>query len=144
VTTKVLTMGTFDTLHPGHIYLFEQCRRIAGKSGEVAVTVNTDGFVTSYKGRPPVQDQFARKRMVESVRFVSIVEFLDHQDAKPTIELFEPDFIVIGMDWAPPKDYYGQLMITPSWLEERDIALLYLDRLGDHSSTNLKARIRES
>ncbi len=140
----VLTMGTFDTLHPGHLYLFEQCRRIAGEGGRVVVTVNTDDFVAKYKGKPPVQPEDDRLAMVAAVRNVDHVYFLDQQDAKPTIQSVHPDFIVIGMDWAPPKDYYGQLMVSPSWLFELGIGLIYLDRLGEHSSTNLKAKIRES
>lgn len=141
---RVLTMGTFDTLHPGHLYLFEQCKRIAGEGGKVTVTVNTDAFVAKYKGRPPIQSEDDRMAMVAAVRHVDEVYFLNQQDAKPAIEAIHPDFIVIGMDWAPPKDYYGQLMVTPSWLYELGIGLIYLDRLGDHSSTNLKARIREA
>lgn len=140
--STVLTMGTFDTIHPGHVYLLQQCRRIAGPKGKVWVTVNTDRFVAAYKGAPPVQSQADRLNMVASIRGVDTVQFLDSQDAKPTIEYASPDFIVIGSDWAPPRDYYAQLQITQEWLAERNIALLYLDRLGVHSSTNLKASIR--
>jgi cytidyltransferase-like protein len=140
--STVLTMGTFDTIHVGHLYLFDQCKRIAGSDGKVIATVNTDRFVEEYKGKPPAQNQRDRKAMVEGIRSVDEVWLLDQQDAKPTINALNPDFIVIGVDWAPPKDYYAQLQITQEFLNERDIALLYLDRLGDHSSTNLKAKIR--
>lgn len=140
----VLTMGTFDTLHPGHVHLFEQCRRIAGPDGTVIATVNSDDFVAQYKGRPPIQTQDERLRMVSATRFVDVVAVLGQQDAKPTILTYRPDFIVIGSDWAPPRDYHAQLQIDPDFLAEHDIAVLYLERLNEHSSSNLKERIREA
>lgn len=142
--STVLTMGTFDTLHPGHVHLFEVCARMAGPDGKVVATVNTDRFVSEYKGRPPAQSETDRRRMVTALRSVSDVYLLDQHDAKPMIEMVKPDFLVIGVDWAPPKDYHAQLQVTPDWLDERGIALLFLDRLGAHSSTNLKASIRDA
>ena len=140
--STVLTLGTFDLPHTGHMYLFEQCARIAGEDGSVVVAVNPDEFIERFKGRRPVQTLMERKSIVRASRYVDVVETTPGEDAKPLIELIEPDFIVIGSDWAPPKDYYAQLQITQEYLVEKGIALLYLDRLGDHSSTNLKERIR--
>lgn len=141
--TTVLTMGTFDLPHTGHFHLFEQCRKIAGEGGEVHVGVNPDEFIAQFKGRPPVQTYEERTSILRGSRWIDFIHQTPGPDAKPLIELVQPDFLVIGVDWAPPKDYYGQLQITQEWLAEREIALLYLDRLGDHSSTNLKARIRD-
>lgn len=139
---KVLTLGTFDLPHPGHMYLFEQCRAIAG-GGEVHVSVNPDWFIEKFKGRLPVQTWEERMAVLGSVKYIDRLWETPGPDAKPLIEEVDPDFLVIGSDWAPPKDYYAQLQITQSWLSTRNIALLYLDRLGDFSSTDLKARIRE-
>ena len=124
------------------MYLFEQCARIAGDDGYVVVSVNPDEFIEQFKGRRPVQTLAERKAIVGASRYVNEVVDTPGADAKPIIELVEPDFLVIGVDWAPPKDYYAQLQITQEYLVEKGIALLYLDRLGDHSSTNLKERIR--
>lgn len=142
----VLTMGTFDLPHSGHMHLFEQCKKIAGsgEDGFVHVGLNPDRFVAEFKGRPPIQTYEERRSIIRANRYVDFVHQTPGADAKPLIELVNPDFLVIGSDWAPPKDYYGQLQITPEWLHMRDIALLYLDRWSLHSSTELKARIRES
>ena len=140
----VLTMGTFDLPHPGHYYLFKQCRAIAGKKGEVHVGLNPDEFIREFKGRPPVQSFDERLGILHGIKYIDHIHQTPGADAKPLISEVSPDFLVIGVDWAPPKDYYGQLQITQEWLADRHIALLYLDRLGDHSSTNLKARIREA
>ena len=140
----VLTLGTFDLPHSGHMHLFEQCRKIAGSGGEVHVAVNPDWFIEQFKGRSPVQSWAERVSILSAVKYIDTLHETPGPDSKPLIESINPDFLVIGSDWAPPKDYYAQLQITQEWLAERDIALLYLDRMGDHSSTNLKARIREA
>lgn len=142
--SRVLTLGTFDLPHSGHMYLFEQCRTIAGKKGEVHVSVNPDWFIEKFKGRLPVQTWEERVSILGAVKYIDHIWETPGPDAKPLIEEVNPDFLVIGVDWAPPKDYYSQLQITQEWLADRNIALLYLDRLGDLSSTNLKARIREA
>jgi cytidyltransferase-like protein len=144
VTNNVLTLGTFDLPHAGHMYLFEQCRKIAGREGWVHVAVNPDEFIEEFKGRPPIQTYMERVAILSSNKNIDRIYPTPGADAKPLIEEVNPSFIVIGVDWAPPKDYYAQLQITPEYLAERGIGLLFLDRVGGHSSTNLKARIRES
>jgi len=129
-------------MHPGHVYLFRQCHRIAGRRGKVHVAVNSDEFILEFKNRLPAQTYEERTSVVRAVKYVDYVHQTPGADAKPLIELVEPDFLVIGVDWAPPKDYYGQLQITPEWLAARNIALVFLDRVGGLSSTELKARIR--
>ncbi len=126
------------------MYLFEQCKKIAGPDGEVHVCVNPDDFIARFKGRAPVQTWEERVAILHAVKYIDRIWETPGEDAKPAINAINPDFLVIGSDWAPPKDYYAQLQITQEWLAERHIALLYLDRMGDHSSTNLKARIREA
>lgn len=140
---RILTLGSFDLLHSGHLELFETCRRIVGDDGTVIVSVNTSKFIEEYKGRPPVQTTEERVAMVRANRHVDQVFELDSQDAKPVIQLARPDFIIIGSDWCPPRDYHAQLMVTPEWLEERNIALLYQYRSGKYSTTSLKERVRD-
>lgn len=141
--STVLTLGTFDLMHPGHVHLFRQCRGIAGDDGKVVACVNRDEFIEQFKGRRPVQTFEERSELVRACRYVDDVYATPGPDAKPMIDSVLPDFLVIGVDWAPPKDYYAQLQITPEYLAERNIALLFLDRIGGYSSTELKARIRD-
>lgn len=139
--SKVLTLGSFDLFHLGHVYLFEQCKRIAGPDGTLVVSINSDEFIASFKSAPPVQSYAERRDMVLSCRWVDEVDITTEHDAKPIIERHLPDFLVIGSDWAN-RPYHEQIQVTPEWLSERGIALLYLDRWSLFSSTNLKERIR--
>lgn len=143
MSAKVLTMGTFDLPHPGHYFLFRQCRKIAGDGGIVVVGLNPDEFITQFKGRPPIQTYAERFEILSNSRSIDEIRPTPGQDAKPLILSVQPDFIVIGSDWAT-KDYYAQLQLDAGFLIENDIALLYLDRMTASSSTELKARIRDA
>lgn len=137
-------MGTFDLLTSGHLFLFEQCRKIAGHEGRVVVTANSDEFIQSYKGFKPTMTLEERLHILNSIKTIdtAIVNF-GNEDASSVIEIIMPDFLVIGQDWAL-KDYYAQLKITQDWLDERNISLIYIPRVKELSSTELKSRIARS
>ena len=146
----VITMGTFDLPHSGHVFLFEQCRQIAGEDGYVVVTVNPDDFVERFKGKPPVMTEQERLTVIGAMENVDEVRLNDHGEfGGETIDdiIFSynnmegDNFLVIGADWAPPKDYYGQLNIDQTWLGNRRICMIYIPRFSYYSSTDLKARI---
>lgn len=135
---RVLTVGTFDPLHAGHIGLFRQCRRLAGPEGEVTVGINSDEFVAHYKGAAPLVPYESRATVIASLRMVDrIVRNASHTTQAHLIEQAHPDILVIGQDWAL-KDYMAQLGISQQWLDARDIQLCYVPRTGDWSSTAIK------
>lgn len=137
----VYTGGTFDLFHAGHIKFLKACRRIVGDEGYVLVALNTDEFIEAYKGKPPVMTYEERKTVLLACKYVnSVVPNLSGADSKPTIMTYEPDFIVIGDDWAR-KDYYAQMQFTQEWLDEQDIQLVYVPYTKGISTTELKKRI---
>lgn len=138
-----LTVGTFDLLHPGHQHLFVTCRRLVGDRGRVVVGVNSSDFVATFKP-PPVQSTDERLAMVGASASVDSVLVNADTSLESLLLDVRPDFLVIGVDWAPPKDYHAQIGVSPEWLYEHDIALFYVDRISDLSSTNLKARVRDA
>lgn len=144
--STILTMGSFDLMHPGHIELFRACRRIVGDDGTVMVTVNDSKFIESFKGRPPVQSTDERVSMVRSCRYVDEVYILSQHDSKPVISSLKPDFIIIGSDWAETRPdgstYLDQIQVTPEFLRENNVDLLFHYREGRYSSTELKERVR--
>ena len=90
----VLTIGTFDLFHLGHLRLLER----AAEFGRLEVGVNTDEFVASYKGRPPVVPFDERREIVEALRCVTIAPRNDGP-GRDLIREVMPDLLVIGMDW---------------------------------------------
>ena len=145
--TTVLTIGTFDLAHPGHYFLFQQCRKLAGEFGRVVVGLNLDAFVASFKTRPPIQTYDERETVLRACRWVDdVIENAGGADARPCIEAVAPDWLVIGSDWCrdgSADQYYHQLNITADWLDQHQIGLLFVPRRGAMSTTTLKTRVKE-
>ena len=134
---KVYTGGTFDLFHAGHVNFLRECARF----GEVTVALNTDEFIESYKGKPPVVSYLDRAEVLFACRYVhDVVPNFDGADSRTAIEWVEPDLVIIGSDWAR-RDYHKQMGFTQDWLDERNIGLVYLPYTQGISSTDIKARI---
>ncbi len=138
---RVYTGGTFDILHRGHMNLLWQCRKIAGPDGSVVVGLNTDAFIERYKQRPPMLDYDNRSALLSACRYVDeVVENVGDEDSKVVLEQVQPDFVVIGSDWAA-RDYYAQMMFTQEWLDDRGISLVYVPYTEGISSTQVRERM---
>ena len=128
----VLTLGTFDLLHPGHEHLFARCAAY----GRLVVGVNSDRFVRAYKTRIPIQNQLVRIGNVLANEHVSEA-LLNDGPGVDLIREVRPALIVIGSDWVD-RDYLGQLGITRADLEELRCDLLYIARVPGWSTTALR------
>jgi glycerol-3-phosphate cytidylyltransferase len=140
----VYTGGTFDLFHAGHTYLLSQCRKLAGTDGKVVVSLNTDSFAATYKGKPPVCTYAEREAVLRGCRHVDeVIRNAYGQDSKPTIEAVRPDLIVIGIDWAG-RDYHAQMAFTNQWLDDHGISLMYVPHPLPLSSSDIRSRIMET
>lgn len=140
--TVVLTLGTFDMLHPGHVDLLARCRELAGPFGIVVAAANPDAFVERFKGRRPVQSLEDRLEMLEACRYVDrAVANVGEEQALRVIDTIRPSLLVIGDDWAPPRDYLGQLHVTQEQLDERGIRIEYVPRVRAYSTTAYRAAV---
>lgn len=137
---NVLTLGTFDLFHAGHVNLLARCRTLAGRGGLVVVALNTDEFVASYKHRPPVVGFADRLSVVAACRYVDRVIRGSGYDSTVAIESVGPDIIAIGSDWES-RDYLGQLGVTQKWLDERRIRIAYLPYTSHISSSMIRGRL---
>jgi glycerol-3-phosphate cytidylyltransferase len=139
---KILTIGTFDLLHPGHVALFERCFELAGEKGNVSVGVNTDDFIKRYKGKYPVMSLVERLEMVRAIRWVDDVLINKwNEDCRPLIDEAQPDLLVVGSDWVE-RDYLKQTMLSREYLERRNVGLLFLPYTAGISTTDIKARLK--
>ena len=134
----VVTAGSFDLLHVGHLALFRECKKLAGDYGVVVVAVNTDEFVAKFK-REPIVPFIDRAAMVRAIRYVDDVVANDGLDQSALIDSLSPDILVIGVDWAA-KNYYEQIGVTQDWLHERNISLVYVAH--EHTNTVSTSLIR--
>jgi glycerol-3-phosphate cytidylyltransferase len=137
VSPLVYTGGTFDLFHSGHARFLQRCAEL----GPVVVSLNTDEFIEEYKGKPPVISYADREAVLLSCRYVDrVVPNTGGTDSKPSIEEVWPDIIAIGTDWAR-RDYYAQMGFDQDWLDERQIALIYIPYTQGISSTAIKERM---
>lgn len=120
----VLTYGTFDLLHIGHVNIF---RRLKDKYEYLIVGVSTDEFNLS-KGKKSIIPFEQRKMMVESVRYVDKVIAERSWDQKRIdVEKYEVDVFAIGDDWIGKFDFLKEIC---------DVE--YLPRTEDISSTKIR------
>lgn len=133
----VYTGGTFDLLHYGHARFL----RVCDKLGYTVVSLNTDEFIKEYKKKPPIMAYDERREILLALSSVDeVIPNVGGADSKPAIMAINPDFIVIGDDWAK-KDYYAQMQFTQEWLDENNITLLYTPYTQGVSTTEIKRRL---
>lgn len=129
---RVLTIGTFDLFHLGHLKLLERAARL----GRLHVGVNSDEFVQQYKGLSPRIDEDARKRIVSGLKCVHRA-WLNDDRGRTLIDWIRPDFLVVGSDWHE-RDYTSQIGVSQSELDQWGVGVLYLPRTAGVSSTELR------
>jgi glycerol-3-phosphate cytidylyltransferase len=133
----IYTGGTFDLPHANHVNFLRKCAEL----GKVYVSLNTDEFISAYKGKPPVMTYEERKTVLQEFKCVHFVlPNSGGADSTEAIESVQPDIIAIGSDWAR-RDYYLQMGFTQDWLDERGISLLYIPYGKGVSTTALKRRL---
>lgn len=136
-TPIVYTGGSFDLPHHGHYRLLER----AADFGLVTVSLNLSSFSEQYKGKRLVMSYEERREILLACKWVhDVVPNIGGADSKQAIELVNPDYIIVGSDWAK-KDYYLQMGFTQEWLDERGIGLVYIPYTDSISTTELKRRI---
>jgi FAD synthetase len=136
---KVMIAGTFDIIHPGHIFLINE----AAKLGDVYVIVSTDKNRERYAGEAPIVPQEQRLEVVSSLKNVkkAVIGRSDNNTLK-TVEQIDPDIILLG-----PNQKYdisilknGLTAIGLGHIEVRRLELYY-DKFELHSSSLIKKKI---
>lgn len=138
---NIITLGTFDLFHTGHVKLLKKCHELGDF---VIVGLNTDGFIEKYKGKKPIMSYEERKEAIMETGLVDkvIANSQESGNARDLIKKSGANLIVIGSDWAR-KDYVGQLGVNWDWLDRQEIGICYLNYTHKISTTELKRRICE-
>ena len=94
---RILTYGTYDLLHWGHIRLLKRAKE---RGDYLVVAVSTDEFNWESKKKKSYHDFATRKKMLEAVRYVDLVIPEERWDQKISdIKKYEIDEVVMGDDW---------------------------------------------
>jgi glycerol-3-phosphate cytidylyltransferase len=101
----VITYGTFDTLHWGHIEILRRAKEAAGENGTLVVGVSTDEF-NAIKGKKAYLGYEQRKKLVEAIRYVDLVIPENEWDQKPgDFAKYKVDILVMGDDWKGAPEF---------------------------------------
>lgn len=120
----VLTYGTFDLFHYGHIRLLKRARALGDRLG---VGLSTDEF-NALKGKKALMPYAEREELLLTCRFVDFVFPEQNWEQKSgDIAARKADVLVMGDDWKGKFDQFGDLC-----------RIVYLERTPLISSTLLR------
>jgi glycerol-3-phosphate cytidylyltransferase len=120
----VITFGTFDVFHVGHVRVLE---RAAALGDRLVVGVSSDALNIAKKGRAPVFNQDERMEIVRSLRCVDEV-FVEEslEEKRDYILQHGADVLVMGDDWRGRFDWVSDVC-----------EVVYLERTPSVSTTGL-------
>ena len=126
---RIITFGTFDLLHIGHINILERSKNFNNNSekNELIVGISSDDFSYKKKSKYPVYNQEQRKKILESLKFVDKV-FIEESFEKKREYILEnkAEVFIMGDDW---KDKFNDF---------KDICeVFYLPRTPSISTTEI-------
>ena len=120
----IITYGTFDMFHIGHLRLLQRLKSLAD---ELIVAVSTDEF-NQGKGKKVMIPYDQRAEILENIKCVDKVIPEDNWEQKVTdVQKYNVDIFAIGDDWEGEFDF----------LKEH-CEVVYLERTKDISTTQLK------
>lgn len=122
---RIITYGTFDLFHIGHVRLL---KRLADLGDHLTVCVSTDEF-NAIKGKKTVIPYAQRAEIVGACRYVDqVLPEQDWAQKRDDIVREKIDVFAMGDDWSGKFNDLGDLC-----------EVFYLPRTEDVSSTSLKA-----
>jgi len=134
--TFVFTNGCFDVLHPGHVELVRQAKRLGHY---LMVGLNSDRSVRGLKGDGrPVQDQAARSTVLAALADVDGVVLFDEETPLELIRALLPDVLVKGGDYAPDR------VVGRDVVEKAGGRVVIVPLVPGHSSSEIVARLTAS
>ena len=125
---RVITYGTYDLLHYGHINLL---RRAKALGDYLIVPLTTDEFNQDAKCKKTYFRYEIRKNLLESILYVDLVIPEKNWEQKiADIQNYQVDVFVMGDDWAGKFDFLKDYC-----------DVVYLERTPDISTTKIKAEL---
>ncbi|QSX30200.1 adenylyltransferase/cytidyltransferase family protein [Shewanella cyperi] len=126
---RIITFGTFDMFHVGHLNILERARKLGS---HLTVGVSADALNFSKKQRYPICDQDERMRIISALKCVDDVFVEESLELKGEyIRRFNADCLVMGDDWAGKFDEFKSLC-----------EVVYLPRTPSISTTELIEIVR--
>ncbi|MBR2806421.1 MAG: glycerol-3-phosphate cytidylyltransferase [Oscillospiraceae bacterium] len=128
----VITYGTFDLLHYGHILLLKRARALGDR---LIVGLSTDEFNEHEKGKHAYLTYDQRKELLLSIRYVDdIIPEESWEQKRTDIDKYDLDVIVMGDDWKGNFDD----------LKDLGVDVVYVPRTPGISSGKIRGFLDET
>ena len=125
----VITYGTFDLFHIGHLKLLQRLKLLGDK---LIVGVSTDEF-NKLKGKKTIIPYEQRAEIVSNIKCVDLVIPETSWEQKvEDIKKYNVDIFAMGNDWKGKFDFLKEYC-----------EVIYLDRTDGISSTQLKNTLKQ-
>ncbi|MCR4691259.1 MAG: glycerol-3-phosphate cytidylyltransferase [Lachnospiraceae bacterium] len=122
---KVITYGTFDLLHYGHVNLLQRAKAYGDY---LIVALSTDEFNWNEKQKKCYFSYEKRKKLLEAIRYVDLVIPEESWEQKASdVQEFKVDTFVMGDDWEGKFDFLKEYC-----------EVVYLPRTPEISTTQIK------
>ena len=126
---KVITYGTFDLLHYGHVNLLRRAKELGDY---LIVALSTDEFNWKEKQKVCYFSYEKRKQLLEAIRYVDLVIPEESWEQKISdVKEFKVDTFVMGNDWE------GKFDILKEYCD-----VVYLERTPEISTTQIKENLK--
>lgn len=106
---RVLIFGTFDRLHPGHLFVIRE----ASKRGNLSIVVARDVNVEKIKGKKPHQNEHERMSVLRKEFPYANVILGDETDFLTPVRNLRPDLILLGYDQKLPPSVSENMLPCP-------------------------------
>lgn len=128
---RVITYGTFDLLHYGHIHLLRRAKELGDY---LIVALSTDAFNREQKHKVSYFSYEQRKMLLEAVRFVDqVIPEQDWAQKRSDMHQHQIHTFVMGDDWQGKFDY----------LREEGVEVIYLSRTPEISSSQIREELQQ-
>ena len=128
---RVITYGTYDLLHYGHINLLRRAKTLGDY---LIVALSTDEFNWNEKSKKSYFKYEERKSMVEAIRYVDLVIPENNwEQKKADMAKYDIDIFVMGDDWEGKFDFLKQC-----GKDGKKVEVVYLPRTPEISTTQIK------
>ena len=126
---KVITYGTYDLLHYGHVKLLQRAKALGDY---LIVALSTDEFNWNEKQKKCYFSYEERKSLLEAIRYVDLVIPEESWEQKISdVKEFKVDTFVIGDDWEGKFDFLKEYC-----------DVVYLPRTEGVSTTQIKDELK--
>ena len=124
---NVITYGTFDLLHYGHLELLRRASQYT-EGGKLIVGISSDEF-NAVKGKQSAMNYSKRKELLDSIKYVDMIIPEENWEQKRSdIKRYDIDILIMGDDWKGKFDDFSDIC-----------SVIYVPRTPHISSSSIKS-----